>query len=57
MNVANTATKTMSSGLFYEMDVVKASLELFTRDDNYVKKAKPILRVMELLVQGDMGMY
>lgn len=33
--------KTVSSGLFYEKDAVKASSELFTRDDSYVKKAKP----------------
>lgn len=40
-NVANSATKMVSSGLFYEKDAVKASSELFTRDDSYVKKAKP----------------
>ncbi|KAL8134134.1 hypothetical protein AgCh_009270 [Apium graveolens] len=40
LNVANTGVKTVSSGLFYEKDAVKASSELFTRDDSYVKKAK-----------------
>ncbi|KAL1820308.1 hypothetical protein ACET3Z_015177 [Daucus carota] len=41
VNGANTATKKVSSGLVYEKDAVKASAELFTRDDSYVKKAKP----------------
>ncbi|KAK1361612.1 Plant intracellular Ras-group-related LRR protein 4 [Heracleum sosnowskyi] len=41
VNVANTGAKKVSSGLFYEKDAVKASSEMFTRDDSYVKKAKP----------------